>query len=86
MVPKEFRTLAATQPMRRTPKGARMAIAFASDLPEQGVSLLRRFTGETTLGYLVAADEPLEEAYACAYTLYRRGLIACNHEPRPAHW
>lgn len=86
MVPKEFRALVATQPMRRTPQGARVAIARASDLPDQGVSLLRRFTGETALPYLLAADEPLEQACACAYTLFRRGLISSPREPRPTSW
>lgn len=52
MVPIEFRAMLAAQPMSRTAKGARLALAVASDLPQQQVALLRRFTGETLLEYL----------------------------------
>lgn len=86
MVPIEFRAMLAAQPMGRTAKGARLALAAASDLPQQQVALLRRFTGETLLEYLVASTEPMESVYGDAFALYERGLIAPNHEPRPTTW
>lgn len=86
MVSIEFRAMLAAQPMRRTSKGARLALAMASDLPHQQVALLRRFTGETLVEYLVSASEPLESVYADAFALYERGLIAPSDEPRPTSW
>lgn len=86
MVPIEFRAMLAAQPMSRTAKGARLALAVASALPQQQVALLRRFTGETLLEYLVASTEPMEGVYADAFALYERGLIAPSNEPRPITW
>lgn len=76
MLDLQIRTLLATQPMRRTDKGGRVALSMASDLPARQLALLRRFTGETLLEYLAGPDEPLAELYADAVALHARGLIA----------
>lgn len=91
-VPAGFKALLAAQPMRRTEKGMRHAFVVLTDLPQRQLALLRRFTGETLLEYLVAPDESLVELYADAFALYRRGLIAASSDfpqmaPRPvAGW
>lgn len=64
--------------MRRTEKGMRHAFFVSTDLPPRQLALLRRFTGETLLEYLVAPDEPLGEVCADAYELHLRGLIAAS--------
>lgn len=71
----EFKSLLANRPMRRTAKGARIAIGMASDLPERQTSLLRRFTGATLFEHLIASDEPIEAACRDAHALFQRGLI-----------
>lgn len=86
MVPTDFKAMLVTLPMRRTEKGMRVVVAMASDLPEQQMSLLRRFTGETLFEYLVPSMNSLETAYADAYALFQRGLIAPSHEPRVSVW
>jgi hypothetical protein len=86
MVPIEFKALLAGQPMRRTAKGIRLACGMTSDLPHRQLALLRRFTGETLLEYLVGASEPMEEVYADAYALFVRQLIVPSQEPRPTSW
>lgn len=76
MVELEMKALLATQPMRRTDKGARVVLAMTSDLPARQLALLQRFTGETLLEYLAGPDEPMTDLYADAGALCSRGLIA----------
>jgi hypothetical protein len=72
----EMKALLATQPMRRTEKGARVVLSMASDLSARQLALLRRFTGETLLEYLAGPNEPMADLYADAIALHSRGLIA----------
>lgn len=76
MVELEMKALLATQPMRRTDKGARVVLSMASDLPARQLALLRRLTGETLLEYLAGPDELMTDLYADAVALCSRGLIA----------